>query len=103
MDWGSLFATIYLLGALFTAAVTTQPIRAVMGADRPGDHADHDSASDARIVVLFVVVGVALIWLLTLPLFITSRFIPSSADDDDDDAHEGVELLFAERCGATPE
>lgn len=97
MDWSSLFAAIYLLGAVFTAAVTAMPIRAVMGADRPGDHADADSASDARMVVLFVVVGVAAIWLLTLPLYIASRFIPSSAEDD---GHDGVELLLAERCGA---
>lgn len=97
MDWGSLFATIYLLGALFTAAVTANPIRAVMGADRPGDHADRESASDARLVVMFIVVGVSLIWLLTLPLYIASRFIPSSVEDD---AYDGVEMLLAERCGA---
>lgn len=93
MDWGSLFATIYLLGAIFTAAVTATPIRAVMGADRPGDHADADSANDARIVVLFVVVGVATIWLLTLPMYLVSRFIPASAGSDDDD--QGVALVLA--------
>lgn len=97
MDWGSLFATIYLLGALFTAAVTAAPIRAVMGADRSGDHADPDSASDARMIVLFVVTGVAAIWLVTLPMYLVSRFIPSSAEDD---AHDGVELLLSQRYGA---
>lgn len=96
MDWVSLFATIYLLGALFTAAVTANPVRAVMGADRPGDHADADSASDARIVVLFVVVGVSALWPLTLPMYLVSRFIPASADDV---APEGVELVLAERYG----
>lgn len=99
MDWGSLFALIYLLGALFTATVTAHPIRAVMGGDRPGDHTDNDSASDARMITLFVVVGVAAIWPLTLPMYLVSRFIPASADDD---AHEGVELVLAQRYG-TPE
>jgi hypothetical protein len=96
MDWGSLFATIYLLGALFTAAVTASPIRAVMGADRPGDHADADSASDARMIVLFVVTGVAAIWPCTLPMYLLSRFIPASADDE---ADHGVELVMSERYG----
>lgn len=91
MDWGSLFATIYLLGALFTAAVTANPVRAVMGADRPGDHADSDSASDARMIVLFVVTGVAAIWPLTLPLYLASRFIPSSTSDDEE---HSVEILL---------
>lgn len=96
MDWGSLFATIYLLGAIFTAAVTAMPIRAVMGADRPGEHADADSASDARMVVLFVVVGVASLWLLTLPMYLLSRFIPASSGDEDD---HGVDLLLAQPVG----
>lgn len=91
MDWGSLFATIYLLGALFTAAVTANPVRSVMGADRPGDHADPDSANDARIVVLFIVVGVATIWPLTLSLYLASRMIPASTSDDED---HGVEMLL---------
>lgn len=97
MDWGSLFATIYLLGALFTAAVTAGPIRAVMGADRPGDHADADSASDVRMIVLFVVTGVAAMWLVTLPMYLVSRFIPASADDEGQDS---VELLLSQRYGA---
>lgn len=96
MDWGSLFATIYLLGAIFTAAVTAKPVRAVMGADRPGDHADADSASDARMVVLFVVVGVASLWLLTLPMYLLSRFIPASSLDDED---HGVDLLLVPQVG----
>lgn len=93
MDWGSLFAITYLLGALFTAAVTMRPVRAVMGADRPGDHADHESASDARMVVLFVVVGVAAIWPLTLSIYLVSRVIPASSESDDDD--HGVALVLA--------
>jgi hypothetical protein len=96
MDWGSLFATIYLLGALFTAAALTNPIRRVMGDDRTGDHADADSASDARMVVVFIVLGVAAIWPLTLGMYSLSRFIPSSAEDIDDDYH-GVDLVLVDR------
>lgn len=95
MDWSSLFATIYLLGVLFTAAVTAAPIRAVMGADRPGDHADTDSAKDARMIVVFIVTGVAVIWPLTLPIYIASRMIPASAGDVLDEGH-GVELVLPE-------
>lgn len=94
MDWGSLFAAIYLLGVLFTAAVTAKPIRRIMGADRPGDHADPDSANDARMLVLFAVVGVAAIWPLTLPMYVASRIIPASVGRDADDDH-GIDLVLA--------
>jgi hypothetical protein len=93
MDWSSLFAAIYLLGVLFTAAVTAKPIRRIMGWDRPGDHADADSANDARMIVAFAVCGVAAIWPLTLPMYIASRIIPASAEHDDDD--QGVALVLA--------
>jgi hypothetical protein len=93
MDWSSLFAAIYLLGVLFTAAVTAAPIRRIMGADRPGDHADPDSANDARMLVLFAVVGVAAIWPLTLTMYIASRVIPASAGSEDED--HGVDLVLA--------
>lgn len=93
MDWSSLFAAIYLLGVLFTAAVTAKPIRRIMGADRPGDHADPDSANDARMIVVFAVCGVGAIWPLTLPMYIASRIIPASAGRDDDD--EGIALVLA--------
>lgn len=96
MDWGSLFVTCYLLFALFTASVTAKPIRAVMGADSPGKHADTESAQDARMIVLFVVLGVAAIWPLTLGMYALSRLIPSSAEDIDDDYH-GVDLVLADR------
>jgi predicted transcriptional regulator len=96
MDWGSLFVACYLLFALFTAAVTARPIRAVMGSDRTGSHADDESAQDARMVVLFIVLGVAAIWPLTLCMYMLSRLIPSSSEDIDDDYH-GVEYLLAER------
>lgn len=93
MDWSSLFAAIYLLGVLFTAAVTVKPIGRIMGWERPGDHADPDSASDARMIVVFAVCGVAAIWPLTLPMYIASRIIPASAGRDDDD--EGIALVLA--------
>lgn len=93
MDWSSLFASIYLLGVLFTAAVTAKPIRRIMGADRPGDHADVESANDARMLVAFAVVGVAAIWPLTLPMYIASRVIPASAGKDEDD--QGIALVLA--------
>lgn len=93
MDWSSLFATIYLLGVLFTTAVTATPIRRIMGADRPGDHADPDSANDARMLVLFAVVGVGAIWPLTLPMYVASRVLPVSSGRDDDD--EGIALVLA--------
>lgn len=96
MDWSSLFASIYLLGVLFTAAVTAKPIRRIMGWDRPGDHADAESASDARMIVLFVVIGVASLWLLTLPMYLLSRFIPASSLDDED---HGVDLVLARPVG----
>lgn len=98
MDWGSLFAIIYLLGALFTAAVTAMPIRRIMGADRSGEHADTDSASDARMIVAFAVTGVAAIWPLTLSMYIASRIIPASAESTPDETH-GVELVLAQRYG----
>lgn len=93
MDWSSLFAAIYLLGVLFTAAVTVKPIGRIMGWERPGDHADADSASDARMIVAFAVCGVAAIWPLTLPMYIASRVIPASAGRDDDD--QGIALVLA--------
>lgn len=93
MDWSSLFATIYLLVVLFTAAVTAKPVRRVMGADRPGDHADAEDASDVRMLVAFAVCGVAAIWPLTLPMYIASRIIPASTSSDDDD--HGVALVLA--------
>lgn len=93
MDWSSLFAFIYLLGVLFTAAVTAKPIRRIMGWDRPGDHADPEDASDARMIVAFAVCGVAAIWPLTLPMYVASRVIPASAGSDDDD--HGVALVLA--------
>lgn len=93
MDWSSLFASIYLLCVLFTAAVTAKPIRRIMGADRPGDHADAESANDARMLIAFAVVGVAAIWPLTLPMYVASRVIPASAGSDDDD--HGVALVLA--------
>lgn len=93
MDWGSLFASIYLLCVLFTTAVTAKPIRRIMGADRPGDHADAESANDARMLIAFAVVGVAAIWPLTLPMYVASRVIPASAGSDDDD--HGVAIVLA--------
>lgn len=93
MDWSSLFAAIYLLCVLFTAGVTAKPIRRIMGADRPGDHADAESANDARMLIAFAVVGVAAIWPLTLPMYIASRIIPASSESDDDD--HGVALVLA--------
>lgn len=92
MDWSSLFALIYLLGVLFTAAVTAKPIRRIMGAERPGEHADVDSMRDAHMIVVFAVVGVAAIWPLTLPMYIASRLIPASTNDDDD---QGIALVLA--------
>lgn len=92
MDWSSLFATIYLLGVLFTAAVTAAPIRRIMGADRSGVHADPDSANDARMLVLFAVVGVAAIWVLTLPMYIISRVAPVTTGRNEDD---GLDLILA--------
>lgn len=93
MDWSSLFASIYLLGVLFTAAVTAKPIRRIMGSDQPSMHADTDSASDARMIVVFALVGVAAIWPLTLPMYVASRLIPASAGRDDDD--QGIALVLA--------
>lgn len=93
MDWSSLFAAIYLLGVLFTVAVTAKPIRRIMGSDQPGIHADPDSASDARMLVVFALAGVAAMWPLTLPVYIASRVIPASAGSDDDD--QGVALVLA--------
>lgn len=92
MDWSSLFATIYLLGAIFTAAVTAVPIRAIMGCDGISDHADAESVKDARMIVVFVVTGVAAIWPLTLSMYIASRVIPASAGGDDED-HGGAFVL----------
>lgn len=92
MDWSSLFAAIYLLGVLFTAAVTVKPIGRIMGWGHPGDHADPDSASDARMIVVFAVCGVAAIWPLTLPMYVASRLIPASTNDDDD---QGIALVLA--------
>jgi hypothetical protein len=92
MDWSSLFAAIYLLGVLFTAAVTAKPIRRIMGADRPGEHADTEDASDARMLIAFAVCGVAAIWPLTLPMYVASRIIPASAGRDEDD---GLDIVLA--------
>lgn len=95
MPWESLFASIYLLGALFTAAVTARPIRALMGDDRPGVHADVDSATDARFIVAFMVAGVAALWPLTLAAHIVARLIPASAGDPVAEQH-GVDMLGVE-------
>lgn len=92
MDWSSLFASIYLLGVLFTAAVTAKPIRRIMGWERTGVHADADDVNDARMIVAFAVCGVAAIWPLTLPMYIASRLIPASTSDDDD---QGIALVLA--------
>lgn len=91
MDWSSLYAPIYLLGVLFTAAVLVKPVRRIMGDDQPGIHADADSANDARMLVIFAVIGVAVLWPITIAAFVASRMFPSANDDRDDGLH-GVAL-----------
>ena len=95
MDWGSLFATIYLLGVLFTAAALAKPIRRIMGADQPGMHAHADDHDDARIIVVAVISGIALMWPLTLTMYVFSRMIRT--DDTDD---HGIDLVLVDSAPA---
>lgn len=95
MDWSSLFATIYLLGVLFTAATLAKPIRRIMGADQPGMHADADDHADAKMIVVAIVTGIALMWPLTLTMFVFSRMI--KVDDADD---HGIDLVLADSAPA---
>lgn len=91
MDWSSLYAPIYLLGVLFTAAALAKPIRRIMGDDQPGVHADTESANDVRMLVIFTVIGVSALWPITIAAFIASRVFPSANDDRDDGLH-GIAL-----------
>lgn len=92
MDWSSLFAVIYLLGALFTAAVTAKPVQRIMAEPQT------DPDEDARTIALFVILGVAVIWPLTLPFYVAARLIPASADNAPEEPHS-IEVLLVGRYG----
>lgn len=82
MSWDQTLFTIYTLGMLFAVVLLARPIRRVMGAEREPHHADRSDAREADIIVATTVVGVALLWPLTLPLYLVQRFISASTDDD---------------------
>jgi hypothetical protein len=100
MDWGSALYIIYLLGMLYTIVILTKPIRRIMGADQDPQHADEQSSREANIVDAFVILGVGLLWFVTLPMYGIIRFLPASMPEAEE--IYGIEVTQAERYG-TPE
>lgn len=74
-----LFVFGYLLGAIGSGVIVSTPIRRVMGFN-DAQHADPETAGDALLVLLAVVVGVAILWPITIPLYYASRFMPAQLD-----------------------
>ena len=74
-----LFVIGYLLSAIGSGVIVATPIRRVMGFN-DAQHADPETAGDAILVLLAVVVGVAALWPITIPLYYANRFIPAQLD-----------------------
>lgn len=74
-----LFVFGYLLGAIGSGVIVSAPIRRVMGFGEPR-HADPQTEGDAVLVLLSVIVGVAALWVVTIPLYYASRFMPAQVD-----------------------
>lgn len=98
MNWSSALFIFYLLGMLYTIAVLTRPVRRIMGSDQDGQHRDEQSQRDANIVDAFVILGMGLLWLVTLPMYMIFRFLPASVPDIED--RSGIEIAHAERYGS---
>lgn len=79
MSLALLFVFGYLLGAIGSGVIVTGPIRRVMGFN-DARHADPETEGDAVLVLLAVVVGVAVLWPVTIPLYYASRFMPAQVD-----------------------
>lgn len=79
MSLALLFVFGYLLGAIGSGVIVTNPIRRVMGFGDP-QHADPETEGDALLVLLAVVVGVAALWPVTIPAYYVTRFMPAQVD-----------------------
>lgn len=69
----------YLLAAIGSGVIVTNPVRRVMGFN-DAQHADPETKSDALLILLAVVVGVSALWPVVIPLYYASRFIPAQVD-----------------------
>lgn len=84
MSWDQTLFTIYTIGMLLAVVLLSRPIRRIMGAEREPHHADRSDDREADIIVATTVVGVALLWPLTLSLYLVQRFVSVSDDDAPD-------------------
>lgn len=98
MNWSSILFIFYLLGMLYTIAVLTKPVRRIMGSDQDGQHRDEQSQRDANIVDAFVILGMGMLWVGTLPVYMVFRFLPASTPETED--RYGIEIAHAERYGS---
>lgn len=99
MNWSSALFIFYLIGMLYTIAVLTRPVRRIMGADQDSRHRNEQSQREANIVDAFVILGMGLLWLVTLPMYMIFRFLPASVPESEDRC--GIEIAHAERYGSS--
>lgn len=74
-----LFVFGYLLGAIGSGVIVTEPLRRVMGFN-DGRHADPETEGDAVLVLLAVIVGTAALWPIMIPLYYSARFKAAQLD-----------------------
>ncbi len=79
MSLALLFVFGYLLGAIGSGVIVTNPLRRVMGF-KDARHADPETEGDAVLVLLAVIVGVSALWVVTIPLYYATRFVPAQVD-----------------------
>lgn len=94
MQWDDALYVCYLLMTVLAAAVTARPVRRVMGADHDPGHADRSSRNEAAVVVATAIVGVGMLWPITLPIYLMSRFVAASGTEDGPDS--GIEITPTE-------
>lgn len=98
MNWSSALFIVYLLGMLYTIAVLAKPVRRIMGSGQDAQHRNEQSQRDANIVDAFVILGMGMLWPVTLPMYMIFRFLPASVPDIED--RSGIEIAHAERYGS---
>lgn len=86
---------VYLLGMLFTAALLARPIRRSMGTESAALHAAGVSARRVNRIIAVIAAGFAVLWPITMPLYLLRRFIPAS-----DSEAPTTDLATIERYGS---